>query len=533
MKSKTITKLLSGVLCACIALGSFGCGNDEIVLQDPSETESKSISITLNCEGDVQAAYELLIEEFEAVYQANVDARFVSDSDVYWQQIDSGISAKNAPDVFYSDPSRVRQFANKNGALPLDNYLNYELDILEGRVVVDNNYPHIDYRDILPESLDYYKYNRETCKLGEGTIYGIPKDASGYAMGYNKNVINKAVSMGRWPEGLNKPWNYIGADGTVYQTLEDARASNQTYKQVEYTWAEFVSACQACQFVDETNNGKKYYGTGLLDEWSMHSWIWTAGGDYISEDGTTMTITDPKFIEGLQEFVNLHLIYDACQPYEDSLSSSHYDKWKAGQVAFFSVGNWDIGAYDGIEKSILDYDVMPVPKKDENSTWYTYRGTLGFTVNKRTKSPTLATRLALWLSASGKVEDESIVYGSDSDLSDGLASGSYHWLTKIKKIQLPNKTEDLTTYLQDDTLRPENKQVFADVVLGTNGKLFPAARTYNDEWWTIFYGSIGKIWAGENAEPEMTVEQYVNYINQSCQDALTKSIRAEQKDSKR
>lgn len=530
---KKILSFLSVLVLTLTALtGTIGCGGDEIVLKAPSETESKNLTISLNCEGDVRASYELLIEEFNAVYGANVTASFTSDSDVYWQQLDSAISAKNAPDVFYCDPSSVRQFANKNGALPLDNYLKYEIDIIEGRVTVDNDYPHIDYRDILDESVKYYTYDRATQSLGTGVVYALPKDASGYAMGYNKTVINKAISLGRWPQDLLYPWQYVAEDGTVYDDPVSAKNSGKTCEQVCYTWAEFVSACQACQFLDESNQ-TKYYGTGLLDEYAMHSWIWTAGGDYISEDGTQMTITDEKFVTGLQEFVDLHLEYDACQPYEDSLSSSHYDKWKAGQVAFFSVGNWDVGAYDTIGTELLDYDVMPTPKKDAQSEWYTYRGTLGFAVNKRTQSPTMATRLALWLSASGEYEDENIVYGNDSDLTDGVAKGAYNWLTKIKKVQLPNRTEDLNTYLQDDNLRPANKQVYADIVLGDNGKIFPSARTYNDEWWDIFYGSIGKIWAGENAQPEMTVRQYVDYINESCQQALDKSIRAEQKDSKR
>lgn len=536
MKKRTLFSVfLTFVMFVTASISLFACscgGSNEIVLKDPSEDENKSIKISLNCEGDVRASYEILIEEFNAVYDANVTASFTSDSDVYWQQLDSAISAKNAPDVFYCDPSSVRQFANKNGALPLDTYLQYEIDILDGKVSVNNDYPHIDYHDILSESIKYYTYNRETCTLGDGTIYAIPKDASGYAMGYNKNVINKAILMGRWPENLLFPWQYTDSEGGVYDDYASAKASGKTVSQVCYTWQQFVSACQACQFT-EASTGTKYYGTGLLDEWAMHSWIWTAGGDYISADGTTMTIKDEKFVQGLQEFVDLHLKYDACQPYEDSLSSSHYDKWKNGQVAFFSVGNWDIGAYDAIDSSILDYDVMPTPKKDADSEWYTYRGTLGFAVNKLTQSPTLATRLALWLSASGEVSNERIRYSSDSDLTDGIAKGAYNWLTKIKKVQLPNKTADLNTYLADDTLRPTNKQVYADIVLGSNGKVFPSARTYNDEWWEIFYGSIGKIWAGENANPEMTVREYVDYINDSCQEALTKSIRAEQKDSKR
>lgn len=524
---------MAGLLSITACANLFACGgSDEIVLKDPSENENRNLRISLNCEGDVRAAYEILIEEFNAVYDANVTASFTSDSDVYWQQLDSAISAKNAPDVFYSDPSSVRQFANKNGALPLDAYLKYEKDIISGAITVDNDYPHVDYTEILSESVEKYTYDRATCTVGTGSIYALPKDASGYAMGYNKNVINKAIALDRWPSDVLYPWQYVASDNTVYDDYAAAKASGKTCKQVCYTWDQFVRACQACQFTEE-GTGTKYYGTGLLDEWAMHSWIWTAGGDYISEDGTTMTIKDDKFVEGLQEFVDLHLKYNACQPYEDSLSSSHYDKWKAGQVAFFSVGNWDVGAYDAIGTEVLDYDVMPTPKKDANSEWYTYRGTLGFTVNKRTESPTLATRLALWLSAGPEYTNSRIKYGADSDLTDGTAKGAYAWLTKIKKIQLPNKTEDLTTYVADDTLRPANKQVYVDIVLGTNGRTFPSARTYNGEWWEIFYGSIGKIWAGENAEPEMTVRQYVDYINDSCQEALTKSIRAEQRDSKK
>lgn len=443
-----------------------------------SRKNSDEISIFIYGQSHELTIYKALINKFTEETGIKVNPSLVP-SDGYDEKLTSSIGTKNCPDVFYADPGAIASYAN-NGLIA-------ELDDL---LVAEKESGGFDYNDYIDGVLDYYKYDVNTHTRGEGgKMYAVLKDVSSYPMCYNKVVVQKAVDTGHWPTDLPLPWEMTDKDGNA----------------IAYTWDQFEAACEACYFTD---NGKKYFGTGLIDTYAMHSWIWTAGGDYLTADKQSVSVDETNFITGLQRFIDL-MDQKGVSPNRLEMSdNSYYNRWLAGEIAFFNCGVWDVSAFEGVAKTTLDYYLMPAPCKDADSNWYSYIGTLGYAISSRCTAPEKALKLAMYM---------------------GLSDEAYERMSKRQVIQLPNNKNKVEEFLNDPTVKaPQNRQLFYEVISGGHGKTYPTAFTYDSTWYDKFVDGLSDCWKSDDSTAaKMTVAAYCASIQSNMQSELNIGINNE------
>ncbi|MFY9856485.1 MAG: sugar ABC transporter substrate-binding protein, partial [Exiguobacterium chiriqhucha] len=316
---------------------------------------------------------------------------------------------------------------------------------------------------IWEKGVDKYRFDGKT--LGEGAIYGLPKDLGPFALGYNKTMFEDA--------GIPLP-----------------------DKDKPYTWDEFVDVAK--QLTKDTNGDGKMdqYGTGFNVNWALQPFVWSNGADWINEDGTKVTIDDPKFIEALQFFVDQQLKHGITPSIGETQTLDTYQRWLKGQLAFFPVGPWDMAAFK--EQLKFEYDLLPWPagSTGKASGWV---GSLGIGVGSTTKHKEEAAELAMYLSA-------------DQEGQQALVDA---------QVQLPNSMEIADNWAADTSIKPENKQEFLDLI-NDYGRGFTAEKTYTAEWYDEFFKNIQPVLDGKTS-----VEDYVKTAQPKMQKLLDAAIEQE------
>ncbi|WP_404354034.1 ABC transporter substrate-binding protein [Exiguobacterium aurantiacum] len=442
-KSKKMFALtMSALMTTSLALA--GCSGDE------AGADGK-VELTFMFRGNPEElkAYQATVKRFE---EANKDVKVTmvqTAPDQYDTKLKSAIAGRKIPDVFFYNPAQVKAYVN-SGVL---------LDITEA---VENS-EDVKLDDIWEKGVDKYRFDGKT--LGEGAIYGLPKDLGPFALGYNKTMFEDA--------GIPLP-----------------------DKDKPYTWDEFVDVAK--QLTKDTNGDGKMdqYGTGFNVNWALQPFVWSNGGDWINEDGTKVTIDDPKFIEALQFFVDQQLKHGITPSIGETQTLDTYQRWLKGQLAFFPVGPWDMAAFK--EQLKFEYDLLPWPagSTGKASGWV---GSLGIGVGSTTKHKEEAAELAMYLSA-------------DQEGQQALVDA---------QVQLPNSMEIADNWAADTSIKPENKQEFLDLI-NDYGRGFPAEKTYTAEWYDEFFKNIQPVLDGKTS-----VEDYVKTAQPKMQKLLDAAIEQE------
>ncbi|WP_236355740.1 ABC transporter substrate-binding protein [Exiguobacterium chiriqhucha] len=421
-----------------------GCSGDE------AGADGK-VELTFMFRGNPEElkAYQATVKRFE---EANKDVKVTmvqTAPDQYDTKLKSAIAGRKIPDVFFYNPAQVKAYVN-SGVL---------LDITEAVETSED----VKLDDIWEKGVDKYRFDGKT--LGEGAIYGLPKDLGPFALGYNKTMFEDA--------GIPLP-----------------------DKDKPYTWDEFVDVAK--QLTKDTNGDGKMdqYGTGFNVNWALQPFVWSNGADWINEDGTKVTIDDPKFIEALQFFVDQQLKHGITPSIGETQTLDTYQRWLKGQLAFFPVGPWDMAAFK--EQLKFEYDLLPWPagSTGKASGWV---GSLGIGVGSTTKHKEEAAELAMYLSA-------------DQEGQQALVDA---------QVQLPNSMEIADNWAADTSIKPENKQEFLDLI-NDYGRGFPAEKTYTAEWYDEFFKNIQPVLDGKTS-----VEDYVKTAQPKMQKLLDAAIEQE------
>lgn len=442
-KSKKMFALtMSALMTTSFALA--GCSGDE------AGADGK-VELTFMFRGNPEElkAYQATVKRFE---EANKDVKVTmvqTAPDQYDTKLKSAIAGRKIPDVFFYNPAQVKAYVN-SGVL---------LDITEAVETSED----VKLDDIWENGVDKYRFDGKT--LGEGAIYGLPKDLGPFALGYNKTMFEDA--------GIPLP-----------------------DKDKPYTWDEFVDVAK--QLTKDTNGDGKMdqYGTGFNVNWALQPFVWSNGADWINEDGTKVTIDDPKFIEALQFFVDQQLKHGITPSIGETQTLDTYQRWLKGQLAFFPVGPWDMAAFK--EQLKFEYDLLPWPagSTGKASGWV---GSLGIGVGSTTKHKEEAAELAMYLSA-------------DQEGQQALVDA---------QVQLPNSMEIADNWAADTSIKPENKQEFLDLI-NDYGRGFPAEKTYTAEWYDEFFKNIQPVLDGKTS-----VEDYVKTAQPKMQKLLDAAIEQE------
>lgn len=167
--------------------------------------------------------------------------------------------------------------------------------------------------DVIDQS-EYFESTLEGLAV-DGELYGVPQDVSTLALFYRTDLVPTPPT----------------------------------------TWGELKDICTTL-----TASGKD--GIGLFGGWGAYEfypWLWQAGAEVLSEDGTTAVFNSPEAAEALQLWVDLQA---SCMP--DGMATATEDDLKprfiSGELAMFTSGAWSIQSLQdaGIEGK---WGVAPLP----------------------------------------------------------------------------------------------------------------------------------------------------------------------------
>lgn len=419
----------------------FACGKTK---ENTNSSNQKEITMMLTGNQEEQDAYKQVIKDFEEENDVSVKV-ILTDGEQYKTKLQAAISGGNVPDVFWFEQADFLTYVNNDVLLEMDDYLSDE-----AKKEIDG---------VWPMAVQNFQFDGEN--VGSGSHYGLPKDAAPFAFGYNKTMFEE--------NGIEVP----DSDHV-------------------YTREEFITIAKELT-KDTDGDGKlDQWGTGLDIRWSLPSFVWGNGADWLNEDATQVTIDTPEFISALQDFVDLQNKYEVTPSVAQAQTLDTYQRWMKGELAFFPVGPWDMGTY---EKLDFEYDLIPWPA-GTSGEWATYFQSTGIGVSATTDLPEEAVELVKYLCTSEKGQD-------------ALIKAS---------VQIPNNVEKAEEWAADTSSRPINKQIFLDI-LNTNGRPLPMTRTYTGEWYEEFFTNIQPVLDGKK-----TAEEYVKEAQPKMQKLLDKSI---------
>lgn len=387
------------------------------------------------------AVFEDMIDQYEEAYPGVTVEYITVPAADFGTKLQTMIASRQTPDVFYLAPENVMPFADAGIIADLTAY-------------VDDN-ELFDPANVWEKAIDMYRYDGTT--PGEGAIYGLPKDIGPFALAYNKDLFDAAGITAPDPDD---PW----------------------------TWDEFLDAAQTLT----TGEGvDKVFGSA---PYSVESAVWSNGADWLNEDHTEVTVTDPAFIEALQWVADLSLVEGVVPSQEEEGALGSYQRFLEGKIGMMGVGPWNQGGF--WKDAAFEWDLMPwpvSPNTGEHAIWY---GGIGFAVANSSDHQEDASNLAAFLAFN---ED-----AQRTNMEQGQA--------------VPNLI-DMTQeeYLTSDKA-PANKEEFIRII-EDYGRRATQTYTYNSEWFGLFNANVASVWKGEQ-----TAAEYVASIEAEMQSLLDEGI---------
>ncbi|MFE6968106.1 ABC transporter substrate-binding protein [Isoptericola sp. NPDC057653] len=287
MKHLIRSSALVGVAAVALTLTACSSGGDAAEADGAVASTDAQAEITYSIWDENQKpAIDQNIKDFNKKYpdiKVTVD---LTPYQQYFTKLQTQGESRTLPDVFWMNGPNVQLYAANDLLEPLTGLVDSgELDPTK-------------YPDALNQLYTF-----------EDAQYGLPKDFDTVALWYNKALFEKA--------GVDLPTD-------------------------DWTWDDFSAA--AGTISDELADQGVYGVVTELNSAGQSSYydsILQAGGQVISDDGTTSGYDDPASIEGLQLWADL--VGDGSAPTLEQMSDTKPNVWfSSGKAAMFWSGNWSV-----------------------------------------------------------------------------------------------------------------------------------------------------------------------------------------------
>lgn len=455
---KAVAMMAITALASTMVLG--GCGGSGKGSRTKDGKANLSVFIYANDhESEVYKDMAKRFQKKNADKVADVDLQ-ISTKDDYDTTLTGMMTAGKMPDVFYVGPEAVKEYVENGYIEDLEPLLKKEGITTDGLVA--------------QETLNSYRCDGEN--TGSGDLYALPKDASAFAYAYNKELFDKA--------GLDYP-----------------------NPDKPYTYEEFVDVCKKLTKDTDGDGEIDQWGCGTADPFMMYQYIWSNGASFLSDDDKTVTIDTPEFMDAIQKYVDLTLKYKVTPTVEQDSSLGVYQRWLAGQEAFYGCGTWDVAAF--MDKETFPYDwnlcAYPTLSSGVSTTWL---GTVGFCISANSKNKDEALKLISYLCTN---ED------GQKELS-GITGGESIQLPNIKSLAQGEFVDDIKS---GKMKFPSNVNVFFNYLDGTDnyaGRFMESTYTPNAEWLDLFFEGFTNVKNGSK-----TVKEYINDVQPKMQESLDKA----------
>lgn len=228
------------------------------------------------------------------------------------------VAGGTPPDVIWFDRFAVAEWAARGAFTPLDGFI--AKDLAEGR-------------EYTPSASRFYASCwDEACYKGQA--YGIPVSVDDRALLYNKDLLRQA--------------------GLAEQTGEPVPPR---------TWEELSDyAVKLSKWNDEGELVRVGFAPQFGNSW-LYMYGWMNGGKFMSGDGRTCTLNDPRIVDALQYMVDVYDRlggYDKVTAFQAGFQGGELDPFIQGKVAMKIDGSWQMPFLAAYGKNV-DFGVAPPP----------------------------------------------------------------------------------------------------------------------------------------------------------------------------
>jgi len=286
------------------------------------------------------------------------------------QKLMCAIAGGSPPDVINQDRFSVSGWAAREAFLPLDDLIRRDQNA---------RWP-VRPADYYPACWDEAVY--------EGRVYAIPMNTDDRVLFYNEDMLRR--------EG------YVNPDGTI---------------RVPRTWEDLREYAVRLTKRDETGRITQIGFIPIYGNSWLYLYGWQNGGEFMSPDGRTCTLDDPRIVGALKWVTG---VYDALggvqqvDAFSSSFQGGELDPFITGKVALMVNGNWVLNTI-ATYKPNLNFGVAPAPvpawrleaaAKDPSLPPYiTWCGGFSWAIPQGAKHPDLAWEFIRWMSS----EDAAII----------------------------------------------------------------------------------------------------------------------------
>jgi multiple sugar transport system substrate-binding protein len=343
----------------------------------------------------------------------------------YWTKLLGGLAANDAPDVFLMGGDYLYEF------------------MLDG--VLTDITPYVERSDL---DLSLYYENPIRIFQREGGLWGLPRDCNTVGVYYNRTMFIEA--------GVPLPRR-------------------------DWTWDDFLSAAEA--LTRDTD------GDGRVDQWGyltyynsqetrFGTWVWNAGGEFLSPDGRRATFTSPDVARGLSFLTDLIHVHGVAPDMEGD-AQQDTNLFVTGHLAMITEGSWRLRFFRQIED--FEWDVAPLPRGPARQV--TSVNGLANVIWSGSENPELA-----W---------EFVQFLSSRPCQEALARGG----TSIPALREVAESE----IFLDPTLPPDSIDVFTDAIATAHALNYTPG--YH-EWDRVLQRGLERAWRGsETVEEVLATEQ--------------------------
>lgn len=427
------------------------CQEDEDIVNPDGTT---TISFFGWGSAEEQENFQTLCDEF---MKDNPTIKVVysgSSSDTYMNTLKN--KGKNLPDVFYMPDYEFMQWADSGKLLALDEYMTDE-----------------EISSMWDLSTEMYRYDRDTYTLGQGDLYGLPKDLGPYPLVYNKTLLEAIIQEKGLDIGLPDP-------------------------DVPMTWEQFITYLQA---ITGTHNNKNIYGIGYYE---LMAAVYSNNADFFDSTVTKQTITDKNFIDAVQFVADLSIKYNVAPSADEQSSQNSFQRFLNQGCVFTFMGPWDCKQF--WNDLPFEFDIVPVPvgpaEGAKSTAWV---GSVAYCISANSKKKDAAIQFIKYLACSEKSNIMNYQLGQAIPNTKEIALNQYI------------AGEGLT----GRQLLPQNRKLFVDIVNGNEyvqGKNRCKYYTYDNTCLEDLEASLNVVFQGSQ-----TAEQFLKGYASKYQEALDDS----------
>jgi len=336
------------------------------------------------------------------------------------------IAGGDAVDVAYTAIGNFRGLAKQGGLVELDPFV---------------------ARDI--KKTDYYDYSLESVRYN-GRFYAFPYDGGTWALAYNKQMFDRAQI--KYPDDT---WTWETYATTAARLTSDQggrRSGDNGFDPAQIT----------------------QYGSApaLREQWWY--WVWSNGGEVLSQDRKKATLDSASALETIQWIADLGtrrvVMPTPAYPEADPVAVNGDAGFTAGRVAMAPHGRWRVPEIRRLAK--FEWDVAPMPKGKSGRLGYGWYS--GMSIINGTKSP-------------GEAWEVARFFGTEAGQNDLVSGG----------LNVPPLQKMANTDIFLKSTPPNNNKAYLDAIANSRLTLPGPYVIEPEQWNAVLNPVLNNIWAGK------------------------------------